>query len=126
MERGWSNNKAMGWIDDKVWVKADNNDGFDVDDKSLVYMAKGWNDDKVELPCIAEIQLDNTQELDDDYDDKVVEQRTCGKETGQGIDDNWAHYDKMKTGSICGKKVLELTSRFCMEFLVCDDELVLQ
>ena len=64
----------MGWCDDKVWVKADNIDGFDVDDKSLVYMAKGWNDDKVELLCIAEIQFDNTQELDDDYDDnKVVE-----------------------------------------------------
>ena len=81
MELGWSNNKVRGWcddkvrewIDDKVLVKADNNDGFDDDDKSLVYMAKGWNDDKVELPCIAEIQLDNIQELDDDYDDKVVE-----------------------------------------------------
>lgn len=48
--------------------------------------------------------------------------------TGLGIGDNLAHldYDKMKTGSICGKRVLELTSRFCMEFLVCDDELVLQ
>ena len=43
-----------------------------------------------------------------------------------GIGDNWAYYDKMKTGSICGKRVLELTSRFCTEFLVCDDELVLQ
>ena len=49
MERGWSSNKVRGWcddkvtewIDDKVWVKADNIDGFDVDDKSLVYMAKG-------------------------------------------------------------------------------------
>ena len=63
----------MGWCDDKVLVKADNIDGFDVDDKNLVYMGKGWNDDKVEHLCKAEIQLDNTQELDDDYDDKVVE-----------------------------------------------------
>ena len=80
MERGWSSNRARGWcddkvtewIDDKVLVKADNIDGFDVDDKSLVYMAKEWNDDKVELLCKAEIQLDNIQELDaDDYDKEM-------------------------------------------------------
>ena len=78
MEQDWSSNKTMGWcddkvtewIDDKVWVTADNIDG---DDKSLVYMAKGWNDDKVELLCKAEIQLDNIQELDGDDHDKVVE-----------------------------------------------------
>ena len=71
--RGWCDDKVTEWIDDKVLVKVDNIDGFDVDDKSLVYMAKKWNDDKVELLCKAEIQLDNIQELDADDYDKVME-----------------------------------------------------
>ena len=81
MEQDWSSNKVLGlcddklmeWIDDKVLVKADNIDSFDGDGKSLVYMAKGWNGDKVELLCKAEIQFDNIQELDGDDHDKVVE-----------------------------------------------------
>ena len=81
MEQDWSSNKTLGWcddkvtewIDDKVLVKDDNIDGFDDDGKSLVYMAKGWNGDKVELLCKAEIQFDNIQELDGDDHDKVVE-----------------------------------------------------
>ena len=134
MERDWSSDKVMvlsddkvgEWIDDKVLLQADNIQNFD--DKSLVYMVKRQNDDRVELLCKVEIQFGNTQELDSYDYDKVEEWSTCDKETGLGIDDNWAQrvYDKMKTESIFDTKVLEWTGRFCMEFLASDDELVLQ
>ena len=134
MERGWSSDKVMvlyddrvvEWIDDKVLVQADNIKNFD--DKSLVYMAKRQNDDRVELLCKVENQLDNTQEWDSYGYDRVEEWSTLDKETGLDIVDNLAQwvYDKMKTESICDKKVLEWTGRFCMEFLASDDELVLQ
>ena len=82
----------------------------------------------MELLCKVENQLDNTQEWDSYGYDRVEEWSTLDKETGLDIVDNLAQwvYDKMKTESICDKKVLEWTGRFCMEFLASDDELVLQ